>query len=165
MAVKDEWVEVANALPDLPPENVIEDVKKRLKQGVMLYRAGYIVDPMTELKEKCVRTVCTACGTEHRFEYSSYGGGCHSGYGANAAPFGFIEPTFNEPKVSQDDLLCPTCGAELTALHIGAFKREYLIDNYVFFICHRWKLMFSKNTYFTWDFLAQKILYIIYYIK
>lgn len=120
MAVKDEWVEVAKTLPDKPSEDVIEDVKKRLKEGVMLYRVGWYIDPMTELKEKNVIGKCTACGGTHYFSYTPYGGGCH---------IGFIEPTFIEPKATNEELLCPTCGAAVTALHIGAFKSKYLIDD------------------------------------
>ena len=129
MAVKEEWGKVAEALPKFPSFDVIEQVKKKMRMGVMLYRVGWQIDIITEMKEKVVLGTCTACGDSHCFGYANTTGGCHNSWGARAAPFGYIDSIYDDTKVSHDCCLCPTCGAELKALHIGAFKERYLIDS------------------------------------
>lgn len=129
MAVKKEWGEVASSLPKMPNFDVIEQVKKKLRMGVMLYRAGWVVDPITEMKEKVVLGTCTACGDNHCFGYTHATGGCHNSWGGRVAPFGYIDSIYGDVKVSHNCCLCPMCGAELEALHISAFKERYLIDS------------------------------------
>ena len=118
----------AAELPLEPSGRVIVRVKGRQKKGIMLYRAGRWTDPLTEITEKIVVGKCTVCGENHNFDYSDWKGGCSCSWEAERAPFGFIDPMDYCAKATHDDLLCPSCGSAVTAVHIGAFKKYYTID-------------------------------------
>lgn len=118
----------AAELPLEPPNDVIETVKGWQKKGIMLYRVGWYTDPLTDIKEKIVVGKCTACGKSHYFEYSNWRGGCSCSWAAEQAPFSFIDPMDHCAKATNNDLLCPSCGSAVTAVHIGAFKEYYTID-------------------------------------
>ena len=118
----------AAELPLDPPQDAIETVKGWQKKGIMLYRAGRWTDPLTDITEKIVVGKCTVCGKNHNFEYSNWKGGCSCSWAAEQAPFSFIDPMDHCAKATNNDLLCPSCGAEVTAVHISAFKQYYTID-------------------------------------
>lgn len=51
-------------------------------------------------------------------------------------PFGFLDPADNESKGSSDTCICPICGAEATAIHIGKIKDTTTIDKNHFMTLH-----------------------------
>lgn len=126
---------VVGALPQTPPQEVVDVIKGRMKAAVLVYRAGYYWEPLTELKKKAAQVRCTACGREFFLDYY-HCSPCPTGYGQDA--FGFIDPFDNEPKQTGSSCICPECGAEAKALHISRIPsngRE--IDSAYFMTLHK----------------------------
>lgn len=119
----------AAELPDLPPEDVIEEVKRnKLKEGVLIYKASWWTDPLTEMKEETALVHCTHCGGEvHLEKVRAAESGCWRGcYGDYT--IGFIDPADNTEKRSGNVCICPSCGHGMDAVHISKIRTEYEID-------------------------------------
>lgn len=120
--------------PQKPPEDAAEILKKRgyLKKEALIYRVGYVNNPLTGKKEKMVKVVCTACGESAYLEHVPADGGCRY----SRATFGFVDPADNSAKCSGDSCVCPNCGIGLTCRHIGDFESHYTLDNKMFVTVH-----------------------------
>lgn len=73
---------------ETPPEGLLpwaRDNKEIQWEDYIVYRAGRWANPLTEMKEKCVDAVCSACGKSMKLEYVA---GPECGRYASA-PFGF----------------------------------------------------------------------------
>lgn len=119
MAKKKDHAEISAVLaelPQTPSQEVVDAVKGRLKGDRLVYRAGYYTEPLTGLKQKAAQVHCTACGRDFYLSYYRCTP-CHNGGGVDA--FGFYDPLDNEPKQTGSTCICPECGAEAQALHIG----------------------------------------------
>ena len=123
--------------PQEPPEDAAEILKKRgyLKKEALIYRVGYVNNPLTGKKEKMVKVVCTACGESAYLEHVPADGGCRY----SRATFGFVDPADNSAKCSGDTCICPSCGGGMKAMHIGDFKSHYTLDDKMFVTVHNVK--------------------------
>ena len=142
----------AAEVPLEPPREVVEEVKKQLKDGLMIYKASSWTDPLTDIKEKTVRIHCTVCGHEQEVDRYEYIPGCSSGYTTDK--FGFHDPTDNSVKFSGDVCLCPNCGIGVEAIHISRIKNTHVFDSVDFMTSHNvrghlallsWKVFKESN--------------------
>ncbi len=128
MEFSQEVLDTVAELPTQPPNEVYQIAVERdlLKGDLLIYKADYVYDPLEQRKRKMCKVICTACGETIWLE-QTFGGGC--GYGYSPAPFGFKLPN-NEAVISGNSCLCPMCGAEVEAKHVGAFggSNTYYID-------------------------------------
>lgn len=122
-------------LPTKPPEEIVEEIKKRQKVVKLVYRLGYYREPITGLKHKAALVTCTGCGERYYLDYASGGCGCHcGGYGDS---FGFVDPLDSEPKQTGSTCVCPECGAGAEGLHIGHIRHTTeIIDKSYFMTIH-----------------------------
>lgn len=125
--MKKEQEQYAERLEKRPPEGLIPWLleHKWFKKEYLIYRAGFETDYMTDLKTKVVNAVCTACGSSMVLDYAA-GPACAS---YAPAPFGFMTAN-GETHISGNNLLCPCCGTEVTARHIGSFRETITDDAY-----------------------------------
>lgn len=117
----------AQELPVLIPEGLIEwATKKLLKEDhVLLYRSGWYVDPLTDIKETCVDLRCSVCGKNSKAEMIAPG--CSHAY--CHTPFGFIDHDGTNI-TSGDTLLCPICGQPVKAVYVGSVGGRYVVGSY-----------------------------------
>lgn len=111
-------MDYSTVLPTEAPKEVLEylmDVKA-FRNEFLIYRAKYYYDPLTGLKEKGVEIKCSACGESGIATYIP-ANGCGRAYAS--APFGFAHPETEESLISGMETICPFCGAEVRAKHIG----------------------------------------------
>lgn len=116
--------EITNALPLQPPEGAIEfcQSKGKLTGEVLVYSAASIKNPLTELEERAVKVTCTACGKTYYLDYVT-GVSCHSWCSSS---FGFYNYELKTNVTSYDSTMCPECGAEAQARHVGNIYGEYM---------------------------------------
>lgn len=105
-----------------PPADAVDILRKRgaFKKQYLIYRAAYYTDPLTGIKEKGVKVTCSACGESFLAEYIKTNC-CNPQYAP--APFGFQHPETGEAIFANQNSLCPCCGTETTAAHIGQMPR------------------------------------------
>lgn len=114
--------EERNYCADLPkeaPEYLREWAEAReWPNNEILFKAGWVRDPLTGMKERAAECRCTACGKRFWADWVSGGSECHhGGYGCGIRLDG--------PKIltDYDKCRCPECGAEVKAKHItGAYE-------------------------------------------
>lgn len=119
--------EILKKLP-MVPDGAVEYFEQlgELDYHLLIYRVAYQTDPITELKEKSVKVVCTHCQNSF-FQTYIPAGGCHQGYAP--ASFGFYNSETNDCVISGDHTLCPSCGAECKVVHISNFGGAYYVPN------------------------------------
>ena len=134
-AIIDKLDELMPKFPTEPPENSVEILKKRgyFKKDVLVYRAAYIQNPLSEKKEKVVRVNCSCCG---EVSYLDHAPGDDNSCRFSRCSFGFIDPADKQVKGTGDTCICPTCGTGCKALHIGSFKSIYDVDDKRFLTVH-----------------------------
>lgn len=122
--------------PKRPSIDTISILRKRgyLKKDVLVYRAAYTTDALTQQKIKVVKVVCTDCGETTYLEHYAPEGDMGCRY--SRATFGFIDPSDNQPKYSHNTCICPACGRGLEALHIKDFNQRYQLDSRGFVTVH-----------------------------
>lgn len=93
----------------------------KLGREEILYQQEYTWDPLTGMRERSVRCICTACGETWYNRKTYVGSGCSHGYAP--APFGFLtmegEPAYHGKKTS-----CPACGQEARAAYTGDERND-----------------------------------------
>lgn len=102
-------------LPAQPSTEIIRWAEEKFlcNTHFLVYRAGWYVDPLTDLRECCVDALCSSCGRKSKLPMLR-AGGCSHGY--SSAPFGF-EDIHGQPVISGQTTLCPVCGAGVKALY------------------------------------------------
>ena len=121
-----EKIDYAPLLPTEPPEGLVAWLLKEglLKKELLIYRADWYTEPLSEEKERVVKLTCTAC---HRSQYADkVENQCHNGGPA----FGFIHPETREVMGSGRHCHCPMCGAEVAAVHIGNMGQWQCVEAY-----------------------------------
>lgn len=110
-----------------PPEDLVSWAlqKGALSKEYLIYKAGWEYVPLEERRQPAVEVVCTACG-KHFVADKVHAGGCHCSYAP--APFGFLDPATMETVISGNDCLCPVCGEQVTAKHVGQISRGGIED-------------------------------------
>lgn len=122
---------VEKALPRQPHdrEGALRICEERGLLGgeVIVYKADYYYNGVTEMREQAVRCRCSACGDEW-FASKLAGGCCRCG----SLGVGFLNGA--EQIGHGDDLLCPTCGAQVKAVHVSYFgaAARYTVSNAFF---------------------------------
>lgn len=117
----------AAELPLEPPEEIVEELKKQCKDGLMIYKASSWTDPLTDIKEKTVRIHCSVCGHEQEVDRYEYIPGCSSGYTTDK--FGFHDPTDHSVKFSGNVCICPNCGIGVEVIHVSRIKDTHIFDS------------------------------------
>lgn len=103
-----------------PPQYLREwAAKGTRKRELMLYKAGWYVDPITDLREQVADCRCTACGAEMKL--SKISGYVCGGY---ASEMGFRDMEGMDCR-SGTVTKCPDCGAKVTAEHLKGEHRRY----------------------------------------
>lgn len=111
-------------LPIRPPDELIRWAGKNLLDvHVMIYRTGWSIDPLTDLKEECVDARCSVCG--HIAKYPKVRAGfCRHFYAA--APYGFMDDKM-QSVISGNDMLCPFCGSAVKAMYLPEVRDDKTI--------------------------------------
>ena len=128
---EEDLAKTLSMLPTVPSEYAVDTLINRgyLSCNVLLYRAAYVYVPLTDRKEQMVQVTCTACGESAYLEYADIEVcSCSKSYGSSD-PFGFVDYTDKETKVSGNTCICPCCGKGMQALHISRFKNLYEVDS------------------------------------
>lgn len=114
-------------LPDRPSEELIQWARQKLIGDIhaLVYRSGWYRDPMTDIREECVDTICSACGENMKLS-KIRAGECCSSYAP--APFGFLGYG-GEQVIHRQQTICPCCGAKAEAVHIGRINGYYTLRN------------------------------------
>lgn len=111
-----------NLLPIRPTVEESNQIWHEWKpQQYIVYKAAWVWDGMTEMKERAVRCHCSACGGSWITDRASFGG--------NSAPFGFWN--FDGQVSSGHDTICPECGERVQARHIGSFRFRLTEETWV----------------------------------
>ncbi len=107
-------------ISNVPPPEVLEHVEKLFKTEYIVYKAEYVFNPITGIKERMAWCKCTACDNEF---YETYlPAGCHTGLPS------FLNSCTNETISSGQSLLCPICEAEVTAKHSTAIGKSSCME-------------------------------------
>lgn len=118
-------------LPDNPPDYVpgtMEDYGT-LGGDALIYKVGWVRNPLDGSKYKAVEVTCTACGKTFYLEHRPLGG-CGSSWCPST--YGFLAPFDNEVKYHGKDCLCPECGATCEAAHTSRFhyfNKYYILSS------------------------------------
>ena len=101
----------AAELPQEPPEGLIPWLEKKgyLREHVIWYKAAWVHDPLTGLRERMAELRCSACGKTMYADRIPNPG--HT--------FGYVDPESGHPVISGNQARCPMCGCAAQALHIG----------------------------------------------
>lgn len=112
-------------LPTRAPDGVLEWLMEQgaFRKQYLIYRVEYYHNPLTGEKVKGVKVTCTECGRSIICDYV-HAGGCGMNY--SPAPFGFFNPLTTEAVISGSCTICPECGAQAEAKHIGAIPTGIL---------------------------------------
>ena len=79
----------------------------RMQQHAIVYRVAYVPEYLTGIKQKMIECRCSACE-----------GVFFQGYAFERGKVAFLDDNFEIVK-DGDTLLCPDCGAEVTAVHVS----------------------------------------------
>lgn len=111
-------------IPTEPPEGLIPWMREGgyFDKEYIVYKHAWVYDPLEERKVKMVECRCSACGEVYylpRVELD----GCSNVYAP--APFGFenIVGDNVENVISGTVTMCPQCGAQAEAIHVGQISR------------------------------------------
>lgn len=117
-----EQMDYASVLPIAPPDGLINWLIAQGAMGreLLVYRADEWRDPLTGMKEKCVRVTCSSCGDSILARHVPVNRGC--AHNCAPAPFGWVDPEYNNDVHDGQDVLCPLCGTPGRARHIGNLR-------------------------------------------
>lgn len=102
-------------LTETPPEGLVDWIKKQKLdwRDYLVYRSGWEAD-QTGRKHRCVDATCTHCGASFQTEKVP-----KELFRYSRSPYGLRSPASGDPITNGDVLLCPGCGAEITAAHLS----------------------------------------------
>ena len=115
-----EQMNYAKLLPLRPSVEEQELILETINpEQYIIYRSDWIMDWMTDMKQRAVKCSCTACG-----------GDWHAGRwdGSGSGPFGFWNGEFGGVQDGKETV-CPDCGAKVTARHVSSFRYR-ICDHY-----------------------------------
>ena len=111
-------------IPTSPPEGLIDWMRERgcFDKEYIVYKHAWVYDPLEERKVKMVECRCSACGEVYYLPRAEYDG-CANVYAP--APFGFenIVGDNVDNVISGTTTICPQCGAQAEAIHVGHISR------------------------------------------
>jgi len=117
-----EQINYESLLPAAPPVDLVEWALKEnlFQQEYLIYKAGRAYDPLEDRTRPMVEVACTQCG-ETFYAEKVDAGGCRAAYAP--APFGWYHHEKSECVISGNATLCPMCGCEAKAVHVGNIPR------------------------------------------
>ena len=114
----------ANDLPAKPSEELIRWAGDNLLDiHVMIYRTGWVRDPLSGMREEVVDARCSRCGCTGKF-IKVHAGSCRHSYAS--APYGFLDQQ-NQPMISGDSMLCPYCNQPVKAMYLPEVRDDKTI--------------------------------------
>ena len=115
-------------LPDEPPESMIPYLRAcgKFDKHIMLFRMGYIRDPLTEERRRLVHVTCSACGADFWAykEAPKSEGLCQT----SAISYGFLDPVTGKTVESGEPVECSHCGRTVTARHSTYVGHQLILD-------------------------------------
>lgn len=109
-------------LPTKPPEDMGNWLYNTVDvPEYIVYRADWYTDPLTGIKKKGVKCVCTSCGCKFIMNHVKTDA-CGARY--STAPFGYEDIGTNMTIISGDNTVCPSCGNVVTAIHIVSISEH-----------------------------------------
>jgi hypothetical protein len=116
-------IDYTDRLPKQPPEGLTEWITQQggLCRKYLIYKAGWIYEPLEDRKKPAVDVVCSACGNTFAAQKIN-AEGCHNA--GWAAPFGW-ENWADERKdvISGMETTCPICGARAQTRHVSNVQK------------------------------------------
>lgn len=108
-------------LPTAAPDYLREWAEKRpWRKNILLFKQGWVTEPITGMKSKAAECICTACGK--KFYEGWIGAGCHNGrIGVRIGTQAYAEWM---------EAICPECGAKVDVRHLNGGDKYG--DEYVF---------------------------------
>ena len=104
-----------------PPEGLIDfllaNKESYTNANVLVFKVGYVKDPLTGMSEKMIQVKCSACGKTY---YQSHIGD----YCEHYHEIGYYSDELGTPIKSCSCDICAECGAECTAFHVSSINRE-----------------------------------------
>ena len=97
-------------LPTAAPDYLREWAEKRpWRKNILLFKQGWVTEPITGMKSKAAECICTACGK--KFYEGWIGAGCHNGrIGVRIGTQAYAEWM---------EAICPECGAKVDVRHLN----------------------------------------------
>jgi hypothetical protein len=113
-------------LPTKPPDDMIPWLIKQghLKKELLVYKMDGYTDPLTRQRVRAVELICTAC--KRKVYTDKVPGPCNAAYAP--APYGFVHPETKEHLISGNCCLCPECGVETKAIHVGHMRHGLMAE-------------------------------------
>lgn len=123
-----EQVNYEKLLPTSPPDGLIPYLKDKgyFNKEYIIYKAAWVYNPLLDKKERMAECVCSACHEVFHMERMDTAC-CSKAY--VSAPFGFYLPN-NEGVINGDSCICPVCGAECEAKHVGSLRYDLDVNVY-----------------------------------
>lgn len=117
-----EQIDYEPLLPKTPPVDLVQWAleQKAFQKEYLIYKAGRAYEPLEDQMRPAVEVVCTHCGKTFYAEKVD-AGGCSACYAP--APFGWYHQKMSESVISGSLTMCPVCGCEVKAVHIGNIPR------------------------------------------
>ena len=117
-------------IPSEPPKGLLNWMKGAgvWTKNWLVYKADWIRDPLTDLKHRCIRAHCTACGEDMILNYRT------PRYNGETPCFGWMtedDPVQWREAKCYDHIPCPTCGAEVEAVHTSRCRVEGYTAQYL----------------------------------
>lgn len=129
-----EQINYEELLPRQPSEGALEwCIRTKFHKEYLIYRSAWWTEPLTGMKEDCVRVTCTACGESWLAQKVREAECCQCG-----TPFGFFDEKTKKLCGEMAHMRCPECGAAVEGKHVGQISR-YGIDDNVYF-CEPWQM-------------------------
>ena len=117
-----EQIDYEPLLPKTPPVDLVQWAleQKAFQKEYLIYKAGRAYEPLEDQMRPAVEVVCTHCGKTFDAEKVD-AGECSVCYAP--APFGWYHQKMSESVISGSLTMCPVCGCEVKAVHIGNIPR------------------------------------------
>lgn len=129
-----EQINYEELLPRQPADGALDwCIRTKFTKEYLIYRNAWWTEPLTGMKEDCVRVSCTACGGSWLAHKVRDAVCCQCG-----TPFGFFDEKTKKVCGDMAHMRCPECGAAVEVKHVGRISRYGIEDN-VFF-CEPWQL-------------------------
>lgn len=129
-----EQINYEERLPRQPADGALDwCIRTKFTKEYLIYRNAWWTDPLTGMKEDCVRVSCTACGGSWLAHKVRDAVCCQCG-----TPFGFFDEKTKKVCGDMAHMRCPECGAAVEVKHVGQLSRAGIDDNVYF--CEPWQL-------------------------
>lgn len=135
-------------LRETAPEGMMEWARAQCAwPEYLIYKAGWLRDWVTGIRERCADAVCTACGSSMKLDYRYNGKG-------NSPRFALYDGLEYRDYGPYDEVYCPDCGMKLLAMHTSSMRQDLCRVIWPFsmerqgdsVIVYLWKIMRETGT-------------------